>query len=193
MPTGYTSPIYDNKDVSFKDFALNCARAFSACVHQRDDNVTDKPKLRELDIQYHLNELEEAKNQKIPTEIEFEAYKKQKLDEAHADMKKNVELRERYEKMLENAKNWNPPTPEHAGLKKFMIEQLESSLKFDCNEKYRENDINTLEVMEYSDYVKQLKKDNKWSIEYHTEAIEKEKKSVETVNKWITALYENLK
>ena len=193
MPTGYTSSIYDNKDVSFKDFALNCARAFGACVHQRDDNVTDKPKLRELDIQHHLNELEEAKNQKIPTEIEFEAYKKQKLDEAHADMKKNVELRERYEKMLENAKNWNPPTPEHAGLKKFMIEQLESSLKFDCNEKYRENDINTLEVMEYSDYVKQLKKDNKWSIEYHTEAIEKEKKSVETVNKWITALYENLK
>ena len=37
MPTGYTAVIQDNLDISMKDFALVCARAFGACVMMRDE------------------------------------------------------------------------------------------------------------------------------------------------------------
>lgn len=47
MPSCYTSDIADGKDVSFNDFVLKCARAFGACIEQRDDNANDKPKLIE--------------------------------------------------------------------------------------------------------------------------------------------------
>jgi len=192
MPTGYTSNIYENEDVSFEDFVLTCAFAFGACFHQRDDNVRDKPKLRELDIKYHLDALERAKNNKIPTKVEFEALRKEKIDEAYADMNKYVNLRERYESMLQKAESWNPPTPEHDGLKKFMIQQLEDSIKFDCHEEYCNNNITIWKNEKYSDYVKALKESNKKLIKYHTKDIEKEKKSVETTNKWITDLYGSL-
>ena len=49
MPTGYTTDIYNGKDVTFKDFALKCARAFGACIHQREDNIDDLPKLKKHD------------------------------------------------------------------------------------------------------------------------------------------------
>jgi len=192
MPTGYTSNIYENKDVSFEDFVLTCALAFGACFHQRDDNMRDKPKLRELDIKYHLDALERAKNNKIPTKVEFEALRKEEIDEAHADMNKYANLRERYESMLQKAESWNPPTPKHDGLKKFMIQQLEDSIKFDCNEEYCNNNITIWKNEKYSDYVKALEESNKKSIKCHTEDIEKEKKSVETTNKWITDLYGSL-
>jgi hypothetical protein len=192
MPTGYTSSIYDNKNDSFKSFVLSCARAFGPCVHQRDNDIREKPTLRKLDIQYHLDALEQAKNYKKPTKAEFEAYKKKKIEEAYASLKKDKELRERYTVMLENAKNWTPPTPDHERLKKFMIEQLEGSIEYDCNEDYHENDISSYKKMKYSDYLRQLKISNKRTIEYHTEEIEKEKKNVDLANRWITALYESL-
>ena len=193
MPSGYTSPIYDKRNISFEEFVLTCARAFGPCIHQRDNDFNEKPKLRELDIQYHLDALEQAKNYKKPTKAEFEAYKKEKIAEAHKSLEEARSLRERYTVMLQKVKNWNPPTPDHDGLKNFMIEQLESSIKWDCHEDYRSNDVSSWEKMKYSDYVKELTSSNKRSIEYHTEEIAKEKKNVEFTNKWITALYDNLK
>ncbi len=47
MPSGYTENIYYGKKVAFKDFALGCARAFGACVMQRDDPADVKPKIRQ--------------------------------------------------------------------------------------------------------------------------------------------------
>ena len=46
MATGYTMDIYDGKNVSFEDFCLSCARAFGACILQRDDNTSIKPQLQ---------------------------------------------------------------------------------------------------------------------------------------------------
>lgn len=192
MPTGYTSSIYNNKTLSFEQFVLTCARAFGPCVHQRDDDLRNKPKLREPDIQYHLDELEKAKNYKKPTKAEFESYKKEKIAEFRKSFEEAHSLRERYTVMLQKVKNWNPPTSDHAGLKTFMIEQLESSIKWDCHEDCHNNDISSWGKMKYSDYVKELTSSNKRSIEYHTEEIKKEKENVEFANKWITELYKSI-
>jgi len=37
MPSGYTSDLYEGKNISFTQFALQCARAFGAAIDQRDD------------------------------------------------------------------------------------------------------------------------------------------------------------
>ena len=43
--------------------------------------------------------------------------------------------RQRYTDMLKQVRKWVPPTTEHMGLKRFMIEQLEQSIRLDCGDK----------------------------------------------------------
>ncbi|RPI58299.1 MAG: hypothetical protein EHM48_10330, partial [Planctomycetaceae bacterium] len=52
----------------------------------------------------------------------------------YKQISKDRTLRMKYELMLERVRNWTPPSTEHVGLKTFMIEQIESSIKFDCRE-----------------------------------------------------------
>ena len=59
MPTAYTADI--EKDMSFEDFVLRCSRNFGATMHQRDDNMKDKPKLRSDESSYHVDSLSRAK------------------------------------------------------------------------------------------------------------------------------------
>jgi hypothetical protein len=49
MPTGYTAMIEEREDVTFREFALTCARAFGACIMQRDNSLAEPPKPREVD------------------------------------------------------------------------------------------------------------------------------------------------
>ena len=60
MPTGYTSDIYDGKDISFREYALKCARNFGAYVEMRDSSLDTE----------------------MPTEFEPSTYYRDKLDEA---------------------------------------------------------------------------------------------------------------
>ena len=87
MPTGYTEDIYNGKDVTFKDFALKCARAFGACVHQRDDDANDPPKLREPNTGYYEERLKKAKAFKKPTKAEYDLY----ISKEKADLEKRIE------------------------------------------------------------------------------------------------------
>ena len=73
MPSGYTENIYYGKEVTFKDFALGCARAFGACVMQRDDPADVKPKIMPEES-YHTEKLKELKKFKKPTKAQFDSY-----------------------------------------------------------------------------------------------------------------------
>lgn len=42
MPTGYTYPVAEEKVDTLAEFALQCARAFGACVTMRDE-PSNKP------------------------------------------------------------------------------------------------------------------------------------------------------
>lgn len=42
MPTGYTADIKDG--ITFRDFALRCARAFGATIMQRDEDISIPPR-----------------------------------------------------------------------------------------------------------------------------------------------------
>lgn len=191
MPTGYTTDIYNGKDVSFRDFALTCARQFGACIMQRDDPADEKPKIMPEES-YHAEELKKLGKFKKPTKAEFENYIKTKIADCKETIDKMKKLQTAYNRKIKEAQDWNPPTPEHEGLKEFMIKQLTESMQFDCSYAHYESDLKKLNKMTYDDYFEQQKQHHKWLIKYHTEYLEKDLNAIRQRNKWIQDLYNSL-
>ena len=192
MPTGYTTDIYNGKDVSFRDFALTCARQFGACVMQRDDPADVKPKIMPEES-YHTEELKKLKKFKKPTKAQFDSYVKETIADCEKSIKEKNELKKRYSDILEKAKNWQPPTKEHERLKAFMIEQLTDSKNFDCGGlDYYEHEIKVVSAMTYKDYVTKKLIEHNRSIERHKEYEARDINNIKQRNKWIKDLYDSL-
>jgi len=143
MPTGYTAALYEGKEVAFNDFVLTCARAMGAAIMQRDD--APGPIADEYEVEtYYRDSLEKAKARLEDMETWKADQWKAAEQKDRAEQTKGVneaiqhasERRARYESMLVQVQGWRPPTAEHEGLKNFMVEQLESSIKFDCSTTY---------------------------------------------------------
>lgn len=138
MPTGYTAKLAQG-DQPFNEFIWECARAFGALVMLRDDSKAPIPDAFKPSSCYvEWLEKAEAKLARLRTltieQAEIEAAGKYDADVKDWD-ESRVEReaqRQRYETMLKTAKEWEPPTSDHVGLRDFMIEQLTSSIKFDC-------------------------------------------------------------
>jgi len=196
MPTGYTAAIQHG--ISFERFIMDCARAFDFCVSIRDEvpggdaiPLVFQPNL------YHFHAMElltqELKELQDMSDDEAEAAatkewelkeweRKKKLDE-------KVAMRVAYKAMLVKVEAWNPPTPEHIGLKRFMREQIERGLNFDCcDEFYRDvtpriagPQWRTLRMAEKSE-----------SLAYHTKQHQKEVENAARSTEWVRALRESI-
>jgi hypothetical protein len=199
MPTGYTADI--EKDMSFEDYVLGCSRAFGATMHQRDDNMKDKPKLRGVESSHHIDALSRAK--KTVAELEAmrgvndrTAFGKKLIEEEAASeqeyFNKKVSLRNKYEAMLSKSYNWHPPTPDHENLKKFMIEQITTSVEFDCDIKYAMDRLTALSKANPLDKYKEALDRAYWEVQYHETELLKERERNADANKWIAALYDSL-
>ena len=195
MPTGYTADIKNG--ITFKKFAMNCSRAFGALVMMRDDPA-DAPIPKSFQpSRYHKDRLAEAKAelarlQKMPivtaglaAEGEYQESERRRL----AALNKSRELRDKYAEMLAKVRAWKPPTTDHEGLKEFMIEQIESSIDFDCNEKYwNKKSVRQAGAEWLSAKIEKAKRD----IAYHTEEYEKECKRAKERTEWVSALRKSL-
>lgn len=141
MPTGYTSNLYDGKDQSFPEFAMDCARAFGALILMRDDPKGTPIPDEFAPSDYHVKALTEARSEYdrlvTMTIFEADAEAERLADEWDADRvdekATRVARKARYETMLAEIDVWEPPTSEHQGLKDFMVEQLTGSIEFDCS------------------------------------------------------------
>ena len=146
MPTGYTSDIGE-KNISFENFIMQCARAFGACIEMRDD-PTDKP----IPEEFKPSEYHSKQNQKYQKELEQVKSLSKKACQGQAEkeyqnqikeheeiIQEKKNLREKYDTMLKKVRAWIPPSDDHIELKKFMIEQINTSIDFDCNLKYYES------------------------------------------------------
>lgn len=141
MPTGYTSKLYDGEEQTFEDFAWTCARAFGALILMRDDPA-DAPIPEKFEPSAHYAERVETTARTL---AEFEALTTaEQADLYLAEQAENVarraeqhrkrrELRERYEAMLWQVETWEPPTADHEQFKEFMVEQIKTSIDFDCH------------------------------------------------------------
>ena len=59
MPTGYTAIIEEKPDLTFREFALKCARGMGACIMQRDEGMDSLPRV-DPPSDYHLKAKEKA-------------------------------------------------------------------------------------------------------------------------------------
>lgn len=198
MPTGYTSKVQDGEITNLEEFALYCARAFGATITMRDAPMDEKvPERFEPYTKYNDERIEEAEAilKEVPEftkdqcSIRAEEEFRQELDAHLQRSKKKREAKARYEEMLELVRGWEPK-PTVSNLKAFMIEQLEKSIDFDCQDYGEEEEIVRLTAEEWRK--KTLQKASR-DLKYHKTAREEEIERTEKRNKWLQDLRESLK
>lgn len=187
----------ENDNVSFKDFALRCARNFGALVDMRDEPLDAPIPERFEPKDRYKKRYENAKDDyenfvaNPPSEEEIDrkyAEYVTKMMEAAAKYNKEIAVqRKRYEAMLEKAREWEPPTSEHENLKKFMIQQLEDCIEFDCGE-YDATILGREEWVESLFSADVFKR----RMDYCFKELQREISRVEERNRWLKELRESL-
>lgn len=197
MPTGYTDCV--GKGATFEEFVLGCSRAFGALVDMRDAPSDAEIPDKIEPSTYHDEKLVEVKK-------ELEKFKSMSLEEATVEAQKKFEEEvsdteesitknaltiSRYKEMLDKVKSWNPPTREHTNFKKFMIEQLDSSISFDDMGDYYKKHYPVL--LSAEEYITSNVKDCLRDISYHTKERDQEIQRCKERTDWIVALKNSLK
>lgn len=198
MPTGYTAKLCEQEQ-SFSEFALGCARAFGACVMQRDDPSDDLPKSLERDPHheksritaeatlYALMQLSQEEKNALG-----EKKKKERVESYTAEVAKRQVIHDRLASMIVEVQAWEVPSPEHEGLKKFMLEQLETTIRHDGDTEYYRKCLTEEQAKTPADYFAEEVKSVEWDIEYHTKEDKKSEVRIAEQNKWISELYESI-
>jgi len=107
-----------------------------------------------------------------------------------------LQLKDRYANMLQQVVNWRPPTKDHIEFKKFMVQQLVGSAKYDCEtEYYDKRDAKILQIlgtMTPEQWRDEKLIDLQRSLEYYRKEMKKNKEHRERSNAWIQALKASL-
>lgn len=193
MASSYTHKVPEG--MSFKDFALTCARAFGACVDMRESPLGPALPEEVKPSSYHSDRVAEARKELAqlmdlsPEERrclikDEDARSRSNQLEAHKRAKQAAEA---YTTMVKQVKTWVPPTPDHENLKAFMLTQLQESIDF--------HHIAELEEAAAVDVDKALV----WKIEglfrairYHEAEHEKEVKVAAERTQWLKDLRNSL-
>lgn len=196
MPTGYTAAI--SEGITFNDFIMRCARGMGALIMMRDEPFDAPIPERFEPSDYHATKqaAAEAAMKRLREMSDEEAGSEARQDFERAcaanveAIEKNERLRDQYETMLAQVKAWNPPTADHHGLKKFMIEQITGSIDFDCDTSYyRQNAHERLSATAWREAkLAEAQRD----YDYHSAEHRKEVERTESRNQWLKLLRESL-
>lgn len=134
MPTGYTADI--TEETTFAEFAMRCARAFGATILMRDDPLDAPIPERFEGSGYSARCLAETKERlsavRAMTDEECEnaaATEHERRVRENAESLARVRAENaKYSRMAALVNAWHPPTPDHVGMKTFMLEQLRISM-----------------------------------------------------------------
>lgn len=192
MGTGYTDGVATGKVTDFTEYAMQCARAFGACVMLRDEPMSSEiPEFKPST--HHAENLERAKQAladfNAMTREQRRAMADREYEEAVSHAKKAIaEKRERlsrYESMLEQARAFEPPTAEHEEYARFLVSQLEESIKFDCDCSYYEERMTRkrLDIWEA-----EKRKSLRWDLSYHAKGVAEEEARTASRNTWVQLL-----
>lgn len=198
MPTGYTAKIEEG--ISFKEYALSCARNFGALIMMRDEPMDAPiPDKFEKDS-YYQESLERAKAELEKYQSftlndwrgEFEAYRLKTVERYLEQIQKNKDLRQKYENMLAKVRKYEAPSPDHVNYKKFMETQILESIEFDCMSDYYERALEKLGRTHWREYKDQMLSGAKRDISYYQEQLDKDEERGEDRNEWIRLLKESV-
>lgn len=197
MPTGYTSVFQEGKEVTRNDFILRCARAFGALIAMRDEPL-DSPLPEKFEPSTYAKEsLERAKRQLehfntiSDEDAEAEMNKEHQEDTTRHEeaVKRENELKIKYQLTLLEIEAWNPPTAEHEELKRFCIKQLTDSIEHDCNYFYYKQKP---ELQEVNSWIKEKIAFALREVAYFEKEWAEEVKRTEKRNEWLNQLRESL-
>lgn len=195
MSNELTHPIKSQDGYPFNEFLWKCAKQFSPLVHLREDSG-DQIRLPEKqdDLLQREARVKAAKKDldkilaKTSEEKEEDASRAWELVNTHYRgllARREVELR-RYEKMLVQVTTWEPPTPDHENLKKFMIELINDGIGYDCKMPVAPERISA------EDYYSEMKNYCMRALENAERALEQANNSGNADSEWILALFESV-
>lgn len=197
MPTGYTAPVMDGEITDVKDFAAQCARGFGAFMHQRDESGKVSLRYPEApgpDSFYHKSLAQaEARRAQWAGMSEEEKYaewsdyvKKQTLA-LHESKANHAKIRARYEDMLIQV--WSIDVPSKLQkFRDFMVEQLESSIDFDCGDGTFENGY--YRVMPYPEWCEKEEAGIARDLSYYSDEVAKERQRYQEQVEYIDLMVE---
>ena len=185
MPTGYTADVQSGKVTEFKDFALQCARAFNALPIPDEFKPNSYIKTRLDETNDALSDLDAmTEDEIVQASKQHNANELQRFKER---MQENADQRARYEAMLSKAVEWTPPTDDHADLKGFMISQLHESIKFDCSYVHE-----SPKPMTPTEWLNARRSELQREVEYYTKSHEEEIQRAAKRTEWVKALKKSL-
>lgn len=194
MPTGYTAAIKDG--ISFERFTWNCARSFGALITMRDE-PSGAPIHEEFKVSdFYASELAKAEDRLAVLQAMSDEESCAAAAAAHTEAVARVEkllaeaqdLRSKYEAMLDKVTAWTPPTPDHLGLKDFMVDQLRKSIDFDCSTEYITQPVLKDGAAWRADAIARAGRLIKHYVEMHAEEVTRTAER----NAWIRALRESV-
>lgn len=194
MPTGYTADIA--KGISFNRFVWSCARAFGALIMLRDEPMNAPIPARIEPSDWNAKQLAKARDELATLQAmspkDAAANAKAEYDAAvkshHERIAEKQALSDKYHAMLAEAVKWTPPTPEHAGLKEFMVQQLQDSMKWDCSTTHMEAPL----LLPADAWLAKSIAAAQRNVDYHTKQNAEEVERAEGRNAWLTALRESV-
>lgn len=196
MSTGYTAKIKDGID--FKTFTMDCARAVGPCITLRDKSGGGEIIPQKFEpSDYHLRQIESARVElkrietldRLGCQREADAEWRNGEESRIRTISEMRDLRLKYETVLLQIYAWEPPTKDHVELKKFMLDQVQESIKFDCDVKFCSNPEEKKTPEQWcDDKINKLKA----KIKYHKEEHAKEIKLAEGRTRWVQELRNSL-
>jgi asparagine synthetase B (glutamine-hydrolysing) len=189
MPTGYTCIIEDG--ATFEQFVWRCARGVGMLANMREESMDAVVPEAFTPGEYYVKSVEEARTRLYDLErmtvAEAAVKAREEYDEAIAE---NVErhekarlVRDRYLAMRDHVAAWEPPTADHQPMKKFMLEQIDESMRFDRHVYQVE-----LPTLDGASWLADEKSDALKDLDRAEKSLAEEIKRTDTRNRWIRQL-----
>ena len=189
MPTGYTSKIAEGQ--TFEQFVWSCARGMGALITMRDEPMDAPIPERIESTSYHKENARQAQEEIARLDALDPAaahelahtYYATRCAEYEARKTERVALKAKYEAILARLRGTQFPASlaEFVG---FMEQQINESIKFDCNMGYESPPA----LMSGAQYLAQERKDAQRRLEYHEREHVAEVKRMEERNAWLRDL-----
>lgn len=198
MPSGLTYKVSEKDNFPLEDYIWICAKHIGHLSHMRESDPNAPIVMPVKDTHYKIY-LEESKARLVAFESmnldEAQYHMDAEREDLNKDYLKTIEEQKvylnRYQIMLDKAKNWTPPSPEHEELKSMMILQLENSIKFDCDISYYTQKINEPPITAKQWLDLKLKAIRNTVQYYERQVVTREDNYAASV-KWITQLIESV-
>ena len=194
MPTGYTHKIGEGQ--SFDDFIWGCARAMGALISMRDEPA-DAPIPKEIgssdiykkkaeELGEKITKLQLMTAEEILFTIDLENIERK--IEADKSKKRERALFKSYHDMKEKVSEWIPPTDGHVEFKDFMLQQINSSIKWDCGYSHEYTLVEPDAKAWYDKQFELLNED--WK--YYIKKMDEEEERNKGKNLWVKQLRDSL-